>query len=115
MPDMRADGATGLSSMHALTGERLTLRDQGATAQQAFQQQVPLCSADFCSDSLTWSRYLVCEAHCLTTGGTTPGVMFFGLGYGWMPTALQCAALKSSMLTSLLDSCLPAGDPSKQA
>ena len=53
---MRADGATGLSSMHALTGERLTLRDNGAMAQQAFQQQVPLYLAVFCCDLLTWSR-----------------------------------------------------------
>jgi len=50
-PHVRVDGATGLSSMHALTGERLTLRDNGAVAQQEFQQQVPPLSRDACASA----------------------------------------------------------------
>lgn len=61
-----ADGATGLSSMHALTGERLTLRERGVEAQQEFQQQVPcvFIRAFHCEDvsgkTLVWSTWIRC-------------------------------------------------------
>ena len=60
---LRADGATGLSSMHALTGERLTLRDTGLAAQQDFQQQVALFAVNPLQ-LVFWYRLLSSSAFC---------------------------------------------------
>ena len=51
--------------MNALTGERLTLRDDGVAAQQEFQHQVLLSSADPCNVYATkGTAFAVCEACC---------------------------------------------------